>query len=80
MEARAADGELMEGGPTAGRDGGRGEETGANGGDGFEAFLFEAGVVNERREFGADTSETSPALGVMFELGEDVKNDVVGEF
>ena len=45
-EARAADRKLVEGGPAAWWGGRRGEEIGTNGGDGFGAFLFQAGLVN----------------------------------
>lgn len=57
-EAGTADGELVEGGPAAGRvvGGGGGEKIGDEGGDGSGAFGFVANGVDERGEFGGNAS------------------------
>lgn len=79
-EAGAADGEFVEGGPAAGRGGGGGgEEIGDDGGDGEGALGFAAGVADEGGEFGGDACEAGPVTRVVFEFGEDVEDDVVGE-
>lgn len=82
-EAGAADGELVEGGPAAGRSGGGGggggEEIGDDGGDGLGALVLAAGVADEGGEFCGDAGEAGPVSGVVFELAEDVEDDVVGE-
>lgn len=66
-EARAADGELVEGRPGSREGRARGgEEIGDDGRDGFAAFGFPAGVAYERGEFGADTSEAGPVAWIVF--------------
>ncbi|KAJ6940960.1 hypothetical protein NC651_006926 [Populus alba x Populus x berolinensis] len=66
-EARAADGELVEGRPGARERRVRGgKEIGDDGRDGFVAFGFPADVAYERGEFGADTSEAGPVAWIVF--------------
>lgn len=67
-EAWTADRQLMKRSPTAGWGGGRGEKVGGNGGYGFGTFKLQAGITNQRRESGADTSKTCPASEILFEL------------
>jgi len=71
-EAGAAEGELVEG---ARRVVGGGEEVG---GDGAGAFGLPTEIGYESREFGADAGQASPVARIIFEIVEDVQNDVVG--
>lgn len=57
----------------------RREEIGNDGRNGFVAFGFYADVAYKRGELGADTNEMGPASWVIFELKEDVENNVVRE-
>lgn len=81
-EAGAADGELVERGPSAKRGGGGvgvGEEIGDHRGDCLGAFYFPTNGANQRREFGANASQSSPVSRIVFELEENVENNVLGE-
>jgi len=71
-EAGAAEGEFVEG---ERRVVGGGEEVG---GDGAGAFGLPTEIGYEGREFGADTGQASPVARIVFEIVEDVQNDVVG--
>lgn len=72
-EAGAADGELVEG--ERGVCGG--EEVG---GDGAGALGLPAEVPDEGGEFGADAGQACPVARILFQLEEDVQNDVIGQF
>lgn len=78
-KAGTADGELVEGGPAAGRVGGGGEEVGDGGRDGGEAFVLPADVANQGGELGADAGESGPVARVVLELAEYFQHHVVGE-
>jgi hypothetical protein len=66
-EARAANGELVEGRPAAGEGGVRGgEEIGDDRGDGFIALGSPADIAYKRGESGADTSEAGPVAWIVF--------------
>lgn len=80
-EAGAADGELVERGPAAGRrDGGGGEEIGDDGGNGGGAFVSPADGAEERGESGADAGQPSPVSWVVFQLEEDGQDHIFRQF
>lgn len=66
MEARTADGKLVEGGPATGWNGGIGGDKISNdGGNGLTALGLPADVANERGEFGADASKAGPVSWIV---------------
>lgn len=81
-EARAADGELVQGCPAAGRVRRRRrerDEVGDDGGDGAKALGAATDVGDEGGEAGGGAGDASPIAWVGFKFGEDLEDEVVGE-